>query len=145
MNAGVSGATSVDSRQQIGWIMRQPVAVLVLETGANDGLRGLPPERMRENIDAIVARARAQRPPPRIVLLGMEAPPNLGADYTRRFRDVYRDVARTEKISAFLPFLLQGVAGVDTLNQADRVHPTAAGQRIIADSVWRVLAPLLAR
>jgi acyl-CoA thioesterase-1 len=116
--------------------------VLVVETGANDGLRGLDVDSMRANIQAILDRARRQSPPPALVLVGMEAPPNYGAPYTRRFRDVFPELAR-EYGAAFVPFLLRGVAGVDSLNQADGIHPTPAGQRIVAANVWRVLAPLL--
>lgn len=142
VNAGVSGATSADTRRSIDWIMAEPVRVLVVETGANDGLRGLDVDSMRANIQAILDRARRQSPPPRLVLVGMEAPPNYGATYTRRFREVFPDLAR-QNGAAFVPFLLRGVAGVDSLNQADGIHPTPAGQRIVAATVWGVLAPLL--
>jgi acyl-CoA thioesterase-1 len=142
VNAGVSGATSADTRRSIDWIMAEPVSVLVVETGANDGLRGLDVDSMRANIQAILDRARRQSPPPRLVLVGMEAPPNYGATYTRRFREVFPDLAR-QNGAAFVPFLLRGVAGVDSLNQADGIHPTPAGQRIVAATVWGVLAPLL--
>ncbi|HUG28559.1 MAG TPA: GDSL-type esterase/lipase family protein, partial [Gemmatimonadales bacterium] len=108
------------------------------ETGANDGLRGQDPDTLRANLEAIFERARAQRPPPRLILAGMEAPPNLGREYTSRFRAVYREVARTNG-ATLLPFLLEGIAGVDSLNQADGIHPTAAGQRRIAEMVWEVV------
>ncbi len=124
--------------------MRQPVAVLILETGANDGLRGLDPDSLRANIDAIVQRARRQAPPPAILLLGMEAPPNLGSEYTVRFRAVYQDASRELGVP-LVPFLLAGVGGVDSLNQADGIHPTAAGQRQVAALVWEALEPLLRR
>ena len=142
-NAGVSGETSAGARRRIDWLMtQQPPAVLVIETGANDGLRGLDPAAMRENLEAIVDRARQQVPPPRIVIVGMEAPPNMGRSYTNRFRDVFRSVAE-ERGVAYVPFLLDDVAGIDSLNQADGIHPTPAGQRIMAETVWRVLEPLL--
>lgn len=142
VNAGVSGATSADTRRSIDWIMTDPVAVLVIETGANDGLRGLDVDSLRANIQAIIDRARAQSPPPRIAIVGMEAPPNYGAEYTRRFRAVFPELARANGI-AYIPFLLTGVAGIDSLNQGDGIHPTPSGQRIIAGNVWRVLEPLL--
>ncbi|MEZ4412951.1 MAG: arylesterase [Gemmatimonadales bacterium] len=142
VNRGVSGETSTGARQRVDWLMQQPVAILILETGANDGLRGLDPDSLRVNIEAIVRRARQQHPPPGILLLGMEAPPNLGADYTTRFRAVYREAAADLDVP-LVPFLLQGVGGVDSLNQADGIHPTAAGQRRVADLVWRALLPLL--
>jgi acyl-CoA thioesterase-1 len=116
--------------------------VLVIETGANDGLRGLDPDAMRQNLEAIVDRAQQQVPPPRIVIVGMEAPPNMGRSYTSRFREVFRSVAE-ERGAAYVPFLLDDVAGIDSLNQADGIHPTPAGQRIMAETVWRVLEPLL--
>lgn len=142
VNAGVSGATSADTRRSIDWIMSDPVSVLVIETGANDGLRGLDVDSMRSNIQAIIDRARRQSPPPTIVIVGMEAPPNYGAGYTRRFREVFPELARSNG-ATYMPFLLAGVAGIDSLNQGDGIHPTPSGQRIIAASVWRVLEPLL--
>jgi acyl-CoA thioesterase I len=142
VNAGVSGETSAGARRRIDWVLRQPVAVLVIETGANDGLRGLDVDSLRANIEAIIARANQQRPRPRILLAQMRALPNYGAAYTRRFEAVYRDIARQYDIP-LIPFLLDGFAGVDSLNQADNLHPTAAGHREMADRVWRVLRPEL--
>lgn len=142
VNRGVSGETSAGARQRVDWLMQQPVAVLILETGANDGLRGLDPDSLRSNLEAILRRARQQRPPPAILLLGMEAPPNLGSDYTARFRAVYADVSREFGVP-LVPFLLAGVGGVDSLNQADGIHPTAEGQRRVAALVWDALRPLL--
>jgi acyl-CoA thioesterase I len=142
VNAGVSGETSAGALRRIDWLLREPAAVLVVETGANDGLRGQPPEATRANIQAVFDRARRQAPPPKLVLAGMQAPPNLGADYTRRFKSVFPEVAKANG-AAFVPFLLDGVAGVPRLNQADGIHPTAEGQRIVAENVWRALQPLL--
>jgi acyl-CoA thioesterase I len=142
VNAGVSGETSAGARARIDWVLRQPAAVLVVETGANDGLRGLPVDQLRANVEAILARARRQMPPPRLVLVGMEAPPNLGAAYVAGFRRVYPELARKYD-ATLVPFLLAGVAGIDSLNQGDGVHPTAAGQRIVAATVWRTLEPVL--
>ncbi|HEX6644354.1 MAG TPA: arylesterase [Gemmatimonadales bacterium] len=142
VNAGVSGETSAGARQRIDWILRRPVAVLVVETGANDGLRGLDPEAMRKNLDGILERASREDPPPALVVVGMEAPPNLGARYTTDFRNVFRETAEKHG-AAFVPFLLEGVAGVPSLNQGDGIHPTAEGQRRMANTVWRVLEPIL--
>lgn len=142
VNAGVSGETSAGARRRIDWLLREPAAVLVVETGANDGLRGQDPEATRANLRAILDRARQQSPPPRLVVAGMQAPPNLGASYTRRFQAVFPEVAK-EYGAAFVPFLLEGVAGVPRLNQADGIHPTPEGQRLAAENVWRVLKPLL--
>lgn len=139
VNAGVSGETSAGALRRLDWLMSQgPVALLFVETGANDGLRGQDPDSLRANLEAIMARAREQEPPPRLVIAGMEAPPNLGREYTERFRAVYPAVA-TAHGAVLLPFLLEGVAGVDSLNQADGIHPTAEGQRRIADLVWGVV------
>ena len=142
VNAGVSGETSAGARRRIGWLMRQRVAVLVLETGANDGLRGQDPEETRRNIQAVFDEARKQRPPPRLVLVAMEALPNYGEEYRRRFRAIYPDVAK-ESGATLVPFLLDGVAGDPRLNQADGIHPTAEGDARVARNVWRVLRPLL--
>jgi acyl-CoA thioesterase-1 len=145
MNAGVSGETSAGALRRIDWVLRRagaPIAVLMVETGANDGLRGQDPDSTAANIQAIFDRAKALDPPPRLVLTGMEALPNLGEEYTRRFRELFPALARANG-AAFIPFLLEGVAGVDSLNQGDGIHPTARGQEIVAENVWRVLAPLV--
>jgi len=138
VNAGVSGETSAGARRRIDWLMREPAAVLVIETGANDGLRGLDPDSLEANIQTVIDRAREQSPPPEIILLGMRAPPNLGRGYERRFQQVYTGLAKRNGIR-LVPFLLEGVAGIDSLNQADGIHPTAAGQRRMAEAVWREL------
>jgi acyl-CoA thioesterase I len=142
VNAGVSGETSAGARRRLAWLLRQPVAVLVVETGANDGLRGQDPAATRENIRTILDEAKRQSPPPRLVLAAMEAPPNYGEDYRRRFRAVYPELA-AESGAALLPFLLDGVAGEAGLNQPDGIHPTAAGQAKVAQNVWKALRPLL--
>ena len=141
-NGGVSGETSAGALRRLEWILQPDVKVLVVETGANDGLRGLEPDSTRANLEAIVRRARAADPGIRIVLAGMEAPPNLGAAYTARFRGIFRDLARRERL-ALIPFLLAGVGGVDSLNQGDGIHPNVAGARIVAANVWKVLEPEL--
>lgn len=142
VNAGVSGETSAGALRRMDWLMKQPVAVLVLETGANDGLRGQDTDDVRDNIRKILERARAQRPPPKLVLVGMRALTNYGKDYGKRFESIYSELAK-ESGAALVPFLLEGVGGVASLNQPDGVHPTAAGQRKMADTVWAVLRPLL--
>jgi acyl-CoA thioesterase I len=142
VNAGVSGETSAGARRRIDWLLREPAAVLVIETGANDGLRGLEVDSLAANIQAIIDRARQQSPPPRIILVGMEAPPNFGFGYVRRFRAVYPELAKRNRLP-LVPFLLEGVAGVDSLNQSDMMHPTAAGQRRVAATVWPVLEKVL--
>ncbi|HYC30930.1 MAG TPA: arylesterase [Gemmatimonadales bacterium] len=142
VNAGVSGETSAGALRRVDWVLREPAAVLVVETGANDGLRGLDPDTLRANIQALIDEANRQDPKPRIVLVGMRALPNYGLGYARRFREVYPALAKENGL-ALVPFLLEDVAGRQGLNQADMIHPTAAGHRIMAETVWRVLEPVL--
>jgi acyl-CoA thioesterase-1 len=144
VNAGLSGETSAGALRRLEWILDgRDVAVLVIETGANDGLRAQDTEATRANLEAMVQRARRETPPPLVVLVGMQAPPNYGPDYARRFRALFPDLAARHRLP-LVPFLLEGVAGVAALNQADGIHPTPEGHRIMAENVWRVLAPLLA-
>lgn len=142
VNAGVSGETSSALLRRLDWLLRQPFEIVVIETGANDGLRGIPIETMRDNIQQVIERIRAVRPDARVALAQMEAPPNLGTGYTRQFRDVFPDLAKRNKV-VLLPFLLENVAGRRELNQADGIHPNYAGERIVAQNVWRGLRPLL--
>jgi acyl-CoA thioesterase I len=142
VNAGVSGETSAGALRRIDWLLQQPVAVLVIETGANDALRGLNVDTMSANIQAIIDHARQLNPPPTIVLVGMRAPPNLGPDYVRRFRAAFPALADKNEIP-LVPFLLDGVAGRPSLNQGDMIHPTARGQQMMAETVWRVVGPVL--
>jgi acyl-CoA thioesterase I len=142
VNAGVSGETSAGALRRIDWLLQQPVAVLVIETGANDALRGLNVDTMSANIQAVIDHARKLNPPPAIVLVGMRAPPNMGPDYVRRFRAAFPALAEKNEIP-LVPFLLDGVAGRPSLNQGDMIHPTAQGQRIMAETVWRVIGPVL--
>jgi acyl-CoA thioesterase I len=139
VNAGLSGESSAGALDRIEWLLsRDRVAVLVVETGANDGLRGQNPDSVRARIQSILDRARRVDPPPALVIAGMEAIPNLGPEYVRKFRAIFPALAKANH-AALIPFLLQGVAGVDSLNQDDGIHPTARGQRIVAENVWRVL------
>ena len=142
VNAGVSGETSASLLRRIDWLLRQPIDLIVIETGANDGLRGIPIETMRGNVQRIIDRVKAARPKTRIVLAQMEAPPNLGASYTRRFRAVFPEVAAANG-AVLLPFILENVAGRRELNQADGIHPNLEGERIVAENVWKGLRPLL--
>lgn len=141
VNAGESGDTSAAGLARADWALDQPnVRILVLELGANDGLRGLPVDEMKKNLGAIIERARARHVA--VLLAGMEAPPNFGPDYTVSFRQAYRDLAKQYKV-ALLPFLLDNVAGNAGLNQGDGIHPNVAGARIVADNLWTVLKPMV--
>ena len=142
VNAGVSGETSAGALRRIDWVLREPLDVLVLETGANDGLRALRVDSTRANLEAILARTRQAHPAARLVVVQMEAPPNLGAEYTGRFRGMYAEVARSTG-ATLTPFLLDRVAGVSRLNQPDGVHPNEQGARIVAETVWKALRPVL--
>ncbi|HXI20732.1 MAG TPA: arylesterase, partial [Gemmatimonadales bacterium] len=142
VNAGVSGESSAGALDRIAWILRRPPAVLMIETGANDGLRGQPPDSIEAHIQAIIDSVRRLAPDARLLLAGMEALPNLGPRYTRQFRAIYPALARRNGIP-LIPFLLAGVAGVDSLNQQDGIHPNDAGSHIVADNVWRALLRLL--
>lgn len=143
VNAGLSGETSAGALRRVDWLFDQgPIAVLVIETGANDGLRGQSVDSLRANLRQILERASTLRPTPRIIVAGMEALPNLGREYGTRFRALYPELA-AEFGAAYLPFLLDGVAGSEALNQSDGIHPTPEGARRVADNVWRVLEPEL--
>jgi acyl-CoA thioesterase I len=142
VNAGVSGDTSADGLHRLDWLLQRPVDVLVVALGANDGLRGLSVEALRKNLQAIVDKTKARYPQAKIVIAGMKMPPNLGANYAGKFDDVFASVAQKNH-AALIPFLLAGVGGRRDLNQADQIHPTVAGQKIVAEDVWRVLGPLL--
>lgn len=142
INAGVSGETSAGGLRRLDWVLRNPVDVLVLELGANDGLRGQDPLALLDNLTEIVRRTRTRYPGVRIIVAGMEAPPNMGVAYTGAFRKVFADVAEAES-TELIPFLLEGVAGIPELNQADRIHPTIEGHRRVADNAWPVLERVL--
>lgn len=142
VNAGISGETSAGGLSRIDWALQLPVDILVLELGANDALRGLDPAAMQRNLDRIIQRTRARYPDSRIVIAGMQAPPNLGSNYTTRFRRAFRELAE-EHDAVLIPFILEGVGGRPDLNQPDGIHPTAAGHRIMANTVWEYLRPLL--
>jgi acyl-CoA thioesterase-1 len=140
VNAGVSGDTSAGGLRRLEWSLDGDVRALVVALGANDGLRGLPTDAMKENLEAVLERAKERKIP--VVLAGMEAPPNNGPEYTREFREVYADLAKEYDVR-FVPFLLLGVAGNPALNQADGIHPNARGAEIVAGVVWPALEPLL--
>ncbi len=142
INAGVSGDTSAGGLRRLDWLLRLPIAVLVLELGANDMLRGQSISELHANLEAILDRTSLAHPDARFLIAGMRAAPNLGRDYVGEFDAIYPALA-SEYNAAFVPFLLQDVAAKRQLNQADGIHPTAAGHALIAQRLWRQLQPIL--
>ncbi len=142
INAGLSGETSAGGLARVDWIIRQPVDVFVLELGGNDGLRGLPLEQTKINLEAIIQKVKTKSGNVSVVIAGMMVPPNMGEDYSRQFVEIYPALAKKCQ-AALIPFLLEGVGGDITLNLADGIHPNAQGHRIVAETVWKVLQPLL--
>ncbi len=142
INAGVSGETSAGGRSRIDWLLKQPVDVFVLELGANDGLRGINPTETYQNLGAIIDKVREKNPDVKIVLAGMQMPPSMGRNFTEEFKQVYTRLAEEKKV-ALIPFLLYGVGGDPKLNQADGVHPTEEGQKILAKNTWEILEKVI--
>ncbi len=142
VNAGVSGETTSGGVSRIDWILQQPLDVFVLELGANDGLRGIPVAQTKQNLQTIIDRVQEKYPQAKVVLAGMQVPPNMGQTYAASFAQIFPDLAQKNNC-ALVPFLLEGVGGEAALNQQDGIHPTAEGARILAQNVWTVLQPLL--
>jgi acyl-CoA thioesterase-1 len=141
-NAGLSGDTSAGGLRRIEWLLQRPIDVLVIGLGGNDGLRGLPVNSLKANLQAIIDKAKAKNPAVKIVIAGMQMPPNFGADYASEFARIYAEVAQANN-AVLIPFLLEGVGGHRELNQPDMIHPSAAGHRVVAEVVWRTLEPIL--
>lgn len=142
INAGLSGETSAGGLSRLDWVLRQPIDIFVLELGANDGLRGLPLEQTQKNLQSIIDKVKAKYPKAKIVIAGMMVPPNMGKDYTTRFQKIFPTLASRNK-ATLIPFLLDGVAGDEKLNQGDGIHPNIKGHQIVAQNVVKVIAPLL--
>ncbi len=142
INGGLSGETSAGGKGRIDWLLKQPVDIFVLELGANDGLRGIPVAEMRKNLQTIINRVKAKYPKAKLLLAGMQIPPNMGKTYSEGFKDLFPQIAEKNKM-VLIPFLLDKVGGVAKLNQADGIHPTAEGDKILAENVWVVLKNLL--
>ncbi len=142
VNAGVSGETSAGLLRRLDWVLQHPAAVIVVETGANDGLRGQPVEATKGTIGMILTRIRKERPEAQVVLAQMEAPTNLGGEYTRAFHAMFPALAAEHGVT-LMPFLLDGVAGRPPMNQGDGVHPNDAGERVVTENVWKTIAPLI--
>ncbi len=138
INAGVSGETTADGNSRIDWILKQPIDIFALELGGNDGLRGIPLSVTEKNLQSIIDKVKAKYPKAKIILEGIQIPPNMGPDYTTKFKEIYPRLASKNKIQ-LLPFLLKGVGGDPKLNQRDGIHPTAEGHKIVAENVWEVL------
>ncbi|PKD18300.1 GDSL family lipase [Salegentibacter salinarum] len=142
VNAGLSGETTASGKNRINWVLDQDVDIFVLELGANDGLRGIPLEETRKNLQDIIDTVKEENPGTRIVLAGMQIPPNMGEKYTSEFRNIFPDLAEKNDVE-LIPFLLEDVAGDPELNQQDGIHPTAEGYKIVTENVWDVLEGVL--
>lgn len=142
VNAGLSGETSAGGLSRLDWVMRQPIDIFILELGANDGLRGLPLDQTKKNLQSIIDKVKAKNPNVKIILAGMMVPPNMGPDYSEEFKKVYPELSSKNK-TKLIPFLLQDVAGIEKLNQADGIHPNAEGHKIVAENVYKVLKTIL--
>ncbi|HUH28730.1 arylesterase [Gelidibacter sp.] len=142
INSGVSGETTAGGRSRIDWVIKQKVDLFLLELGANDGLRGVALSETRANLQAIIDVVKEKSPDTTIILAGMELPPNMGKEYTTEFRQLYADLAEKNNLE-FIPFILKDVGGIAELNQGDGIHPNVEGHKILADTVWETLYPLV--
>jgi acyl-CoA thioesterase-1 len=142
VNAGLSGETSAGGLSRLDWVLRQPIDIFILELGANDGLRGLPLDQTETNLQKIIDKVKVKNPKVKIVIAGMMVPPNMGPDYTTKFKKVFPTLAKKNNAS-LIPFLLQDVGGIEKLNIADGIHPNAEGHKIVANTVLKTLEPLL--
>ena len=138
INAGLSGETTASGKNRVDWVLNQKISIFVLELGANDGLRGIPLEETQKNLQDIIDIVRAKDPNTLIVLAGMQIPPNMGSEYTEAFKNIFPDLAEKNNL-LLIPFLLDDVAGIPDLNQADGIHPTEEGHRIIAKTIWPII------
>lgn len=142
VNSGISGETTTGGKNRLDWVLNQDIAIFILELGANDGLRGIPLNETRNNLQEIIDAVHGKNGETKIILAGMQIPPNMGADYTAEFKSIFPDLAKANNIE-LIPFLLDGVAGIPELNQQDGIHPTVAGQKIVANNVWAVLGDMV--
>ncbi len=142
INAGLSGETTAGGSERVGWVLRQPVDIFVLELGGNDGLRGIAPSSSKDNLQSIINTVKEKYPEAKIILAGMEAPPNMGQKFTSEFREMYPKLA-SENNTSLIPFFLKDVGGIPEMNQRDGIHPNEAGQKILVENVWEILKDLL--
>jgi acyl-CoA thioesterase-1 len=142
INAGLSGETTAGGNERVNWVIRQPLDIFILALGGNDGLRGIAPESSAENLQSIIDKVKQKYPSAKIVLSGMQAPPNMGETFTEQFKNMYPSLAQKNEL-AFVPFLLENVGGIPSLNQRDGIHPNIDGHKILAETVWSILSGLL--
>ncbi|WP_047245951.1 arylesterase [Maribacter thermophilus] len=142
INSGLSGETTSGGLNRLDWVLNQKIDIFVLELGANDGLRGIPLSETKENLQKIIDKVREKNNETTILLAGMQIPPNMGQDYTTEFKSMFPDLAKKNNV-LLIPFLLENVAGIPELNLEDGIHPTAEGQKIVANNVWKVLEPVV--
>lgn len=142
INSGLSGETSSGGKSRIEWVLNQNVDVFVLELGANDGLRGVPLSETRANLQAIIDAVKTKNKTTKIIMAGMQLPPNMGQKYTSEFKVIFSDLAEKNDL-LFIPFILKDVGGIASLNQSDGIHPTVEGHKIVANTVWEVVKPVL--
>lgn len=142
INGGLSGETSAGGLRRIDWVLQRKVDVMILELGGNDGLRGIDLSSTKENLQKIIEKARAKNPDMKIIIAGMQVPPNLGVDYTREFQDLYPSLAEENDLP-LIPMILDKVGGYDEYMQADQIHPNAKGHEIVAETIWETLYPLI--
>ncbi|MBI9042793.1 MAG: arylesterase [Lutibacter sp.] len=142
INSGVSGETTAGGKSRINWVLNEYIDVFILELGANDGLRGVPLSETKKNLQAIIDAVLAKNSETKIILAGMQLPPNMGQDYITEFKTIFPELAKKNNLY-LIPFLLQDVGGIPELNQADGIHPTVEGHKILAKNVWEVLAPII--
>ncbi|HKJ33349.1 MAG TPA: arylesterase [Balneolales bacterium] len=142
INGGLSGETSTDGLHRIGWMLQRKISVFVLELGGNDGLRGINLDLTKRNLQGIIDSVKTHYPKAKIIIAGMQVPPNLGQKYTTQFKDLYPSLAKRNH-AVLIPFILKGVGGVPRLNQTDGIHPTKEGHKIVAETVWKTLKQVL--
>ncbi len=142
INAGLSGETTASGKNRLEWVLEENISIVIIELGANDGLRGVPLQETESNLQSMVDMVQEKLPNAEIVLAGMKIPPNMGPEYTATFEGIFPELAEEENLH-LIPFLLENVAGIPDLNQGDGIHPTVEGQKIVAQNVWEVLQPIL--
>ncbi|WP_339815474.1 arylesterase [uncultured Imperialibacter sp.] len=142
INAGLSGETSAGGLSRIDWVLKTPVDIFSLELGGNDGLRGISLDETEKNLSQIIEKVKQSNPQVKIIVAGMQIPPNMGQEYTDRFKGIFPTLAEKHN-TAFIPFILEGVGGIPELNLPDGIHPTPEGHKMLADNVWAVLKPII--